>query len=84
MELVNVEIKDTVTGTRRYATFKDTRTGEESVMDFGTLLLTPEQQQRELYKDSGLTDQDVNLITNSAIINLHKEIKLNKYFLKLF
>ena len=60
MQLVNVEIRDTVNGTRRYATFRDTRTGEESVMDFGTLLVTPEQQQREIYRDSDLIDKDVN------------------------
>ena len=59
MQLVNVEVKDTVTGTRRYATFRDTKTGQESVMDFGTLLLTPEQQAREIYKDSDLVDKDV-------------------------
>jgi hypothetical protein len=28
-------------------------------MDFGTLLLTPEQQQREIYKNSDLVDKDV-------------------------
>ena len=59
MQLVNVEVKDTVTGTRRYATFRDKKTGEESVMDFGTLLLTPEQEAREIYKDSDLVDKDV-------------------------
>ena len=60
MQLINVEIKDTVSGTRRYATFRDRKTGEEVVMDFGTLLLTPEQQTREIYKDSDLVDKDVN------------------------
>jgi hypothetical protein len=60
LKLVNVEIKDTVNGTRRYATFRDMKSGEEHVMDFGTLLLTPEQKPRDLYKDSGLTDENVN------------------------
>ena len=60
MQLINVEIKDTVSGTRRYATFRDRKSGEEVVMDFGTLLLTPEQQTRQLYKDSDLVDKDVN------------------------
>ena len=60
MQLINVEIKDTVSGTRRYATFRDRKSWEEVVMDFGTLLLTPEQQTRQLYKDSDLVDKDVN------------------------
>jgi hypothetical protein len=60
MKLVNVEIKDTITGARRYATFRDVKTGGEVVMDFGTLLLTPEQQQREIYNNSDLVDKDVN------------------------
>jgi len=59
MQLINVEIKETVNGTRRYATFRDLKTGSEVVMDFGTLLLTPEQKTRELYRDSDLVDQDV-------------------------
>lgn len=60
MQLVNVEVKETVSGMRRYATFRDVRNGEETVMDFGTLLLTPEQQKREIYKNSDLVDEDVN------------------------
>ena len=48
MQLINVEIKETVNGTRRYATFRDLKTGSEVDMDFGTLLLTPEQKTREL------------------------------------
>ena len=60
MQLVNVEIKETVNGIRRYATFKDLKNGSEVVMDFGTLLLTPEHKTRELYKDSDLVDKDVN------------------------
>lgn len=59
MKLVNVEIKETVNGIRRYATFKDLKTDSEVVMDFGTLLLTPEHKTRELYNDSDLIDQDV-------------------------
>ena len=59
MQLVNVEIKETVNGTRRYATFKDLKTDSEVVMDFGTLLLTPEHKTREIYKDSDLVDKDV-------------------------
>jgi len=59
MQLTNVEIKETVNGTRRYATFRDLKTGSEVVMDFGTLLLTPEQKTRELYRGSDLVDQDV-------------------------
>ena len=68
MQLVNVEVKETVNGTRRYATFKDLKNGSEVVMDFGTLLLTPEQKTRELFKESDLVDQDVNIYT----INLTK------------
>ena len=59
MQLTNVEVKETVNGTRRYATFMDLKTGSEVVMDFGTLLLTPEHKPRELYKESNLVDQDV-------------------------
>lgn len=59
MQLVNVEIKETVNGTRRYATFKDLKNGSEVVMDFGTLLLTPEHKTRELFRDSDLVDNDV-------------------------
>jgi len=59
MQLTNVEIKETVNGTRRYATFRDLKSGSEVVMDFGTLLLTPEHKTRELYRDSDLVDQDV-------------------------
>lgn len=61
MNLVNVEVKETITGLRRYATFRD-KNGQESVMEFGTLLLTPEQQTREIYKNSDLVDKDVNKI----------------------
>jgi hypothetical protein len=67
MKLVNVEIKDTVTGPRRHATFRDVKTGAEVVMDFGTLLLTPEQQQREIYRNSDLVDSDVNKNKNLNI-----------------
>jgi len=59
MQLVNVEIKETVNGTRRYATFKDLKSNSEVVMDFGTLLLTPEHKTRELYNNSDLIDKDV-------------------------
>lgn len=61
MQLVNVELKETVNGTRRYATFKDLKNGSEVVMDFGTLLLSPEHKTRELYKGSDLVDQDVKI-----------------------
>lgn len=64
MQLVNVEVKETVNGTRRYATFKDLKNGSEVVMDFGTLLLTPEHKTRELYRDSDLVDKDVKLFKN--------------------
>ncbi len=65
MQLVNVEIKETVSGTRRYATFRDLKNGSDVVMDFGTLLLTPEHKTRDLYKDSNLVDKDViNFIQN--------------------
>jgi len=59
MQLVNVEVKETVDGTRRYATFRDLKNGSEVVMDFGTLLLTPEHKTRELYRDSDLVNKDV-------------------------
>jgi hypothetical protein len=60
MELINVEVKETVNGTRRYATFRDAKSGSEVTMDFGTLLVTPEHKPRALYKESGLVDKDVN------------------------
>lgn len=59
MQLVNVEVKETISGMRRYATFRDIRNGNESVMDFGTLLLTPEQKTREIYNNSDLVDEEV-------------------------
>ena len=59
MELVNVEIKEGDHGTRRYAYFKDLKTGSDVTLDFGTLLVTPEHKTRELYKNSDLVDQDV-------------------------
>jgi hypothetical protein len=60
MQLENVEIKETSNGTKRYATFRDLNTNSEVVIDFGTLLLTPEHKTREVYKDSDLVDKDVN------------------------
>jgi hypothetical protein len=70
MQLVNVEIKETVNGTRRYATFIDLKTGSQVVMDFGTLLLTPEQKTRELYKDTDLIDKDVIYIKNKFFLRI--------------
>jgi len=60
MQLTNVEIKETVNGMRRYATFKDMKTGSDVTMDFGTLLLTPEHKTREIYNNSDLVDNKVN------------------------
>lgn len=60
MQLTNVEVKETVNGTKRHATFKDLKSGSEVVMDFGTLLLSPEHKTRELYKESDLVDEDVS------------------------
>lgn len=59
MELKNVEVKETVNGFKRYATFKDLKSGSDVTMDFGTLLLTPEHKPRALYKESGLTNEEV-------------------------
>lgn len=70
LQLTNVEIQETVNGTRRFATFKDLKTGSEVVMDFGTLLLTPEHKPRELYKDTDLVDQDVYLKID--FLRIHK------------
>ena len=59
MQLVNVEIKESDHGVRRYAHFKDLKTNSDVTLDFGTLLVTPEHQPRALYNNSGLTDENV-------------------------
>lgn len=59
MELVNVEVKQTHTGYARKAFFKDIATGSTVEMNFGTLLLTPNNKKRDLYKSNDITDEDV-------------------------
>lgn len=59
MELVNVEVKQTLNGYSRKAYFKDSATGSQIEMNFGTLLLTPNNKKRELYMNNDIADEDV-------------------------
>lgn len=66
MELTNVEVTPTYNGYKRVATFKDLKTGSEVQMNFGTLLTTPENKKREIYKNNDLADEDVRRSFNTG------------------
>lgn len=57
MELVDINITDTINGTSRIATFKDLKTGTNVEMQFGTLLLTPDNKKRQLYENNDIADE---------------------------
>ena len=58
-ELVNIEIEEKhVNATKRYATFKCKETGKEMRLQFGSLLLTPNNKKRECYESNDITDKD--------------------------
>jgi hypothetical protein len=59
MELVNVEVKETTFGFTRYAYFKDTKTGSEIRMTFGSLLVTPKSEKRKIYENNDIADENV-------------------------
>jgi hypothetical protein len=64
MELVNIEVKQTINGLRREATFRDIKTGQTSTMNFGTFVTTPTNKKREIYNNNDLADEDVYFILN--------------------
>jgi hypothetical protein len=64
MELVNVELKQTYYGFERVAVFKDLKTGQEVRMNFGSLLVTPKSQKREMYEGNDIADEDVSIYIN--------------------
>jgi hypothetical protein len=68
MELVNVEVKETYTGYKRTAFFKDLATGSEVEMNFGTLLLTPNNKKRQLYMNNDVANKDVSIKYNTIFI----------------
>lgn len=59
MELVKLDVKDTLEGLKRRATFKDLKTGQEVTMDFGTFLTTPKNKKRSIYDNNDLADEHV-------------------------
>lgn len=64
-ELENVEIVDKgINAKARYATFKNTKTGESMRIQFGTLLLTPNNKKRECFNNNDITDEDGQVKVN--------------------
>ncbi len=59
MELVKLDVKETYSGLRREATFKDLKTGQTVTMDFGTFLTTPANKKRKIYEGNNLSDEHV-------------------------
>jgi len=69
-EITDVEIVEkSPNATYRYATFKNKETGEEMRLQFGTLLLTPNNKKRTLYENNDLTNE-------------HGEVTVNPYTLQ--
>jgi|LauGreDrversion4_2_1035121.scaffolds.fasta_scaffold136926_2 hypothetical protein len=62
MELVGIDVKQTVNGLSRLATFKDLKSGQNVTMNFGTFLTTPKSRKRELYNNNDIADEDVVFI----------------------
>lgn len=57
-KLTNVEvIQAGVNSVKRYATFTCSETGKEMRLQFGTLVLTPENKKRKLYESNDITDK---------------------------
>lgn len=65
LKLVDVKVTKEISGYKRHAYFIDTKTGQEIRMDFGSLLLTPENQKRELYLNNDIADEHVKTLFNS-------------------
>lgn len=64
-ELTNIEVNETgVNAKNRYATFRNTETGQEMRMPFGTLLLTPENKKNILYENNDLADSTGQVTVN--------------------
>jgi sulfide:quinone oxidoreductase len=63
-KLVDVEVSQHLYGYKRIAVFKNTQTGEEMRLNFGTLLLTPENKKREIYEGNDLADKDGQVTVN--------------------
>ena len=63
-KLLNVEVKDQIYGTDRFAYFKNEKTGEEIKLRFGSFLLSPENKKREIYEGNDIADEHVYLILN--------------------
>lgn len=59
MELVKVDVQNTLQGLRREATFRDLKTNELVTMNFGTLLATPTNKKRKIYEGNNLADEHV-------------------------
>jgi len=70
LELQRIEVNDTYNGPRRQAYFRDVRTGQEVVMDFGTFLTTPANQRRKIFENNDLADEHVRIKNNSKINKL--------------
>jgi len=59
MTLVNIEVKETLEGLKRRATFKDSKTGSLVEMDFGTFLTTPSNVKRKIFENNDIADEHV-------------------------
>ncbi len=60
MELTNINVEETlVGGTKRQATFRDTATGQDVTIDFGTFLTTPANKKRQMYEGNDIADEHV-------------------------
>ena len=63
-ELTNIEvIEKGINSTLRYATFKNSK-GEEMRHQFGTLLLSPNNVKRDIYKNNDLADEHGQVTVN--------------------
>jgi hypothetical protein len=64
-EITNVEIVEKCpNSTIRYATFKNKATGEEMRLQFGSLLLTPNNTKRQLFKSNDIADESGQVLVN--------------------
>lgn len=64
MELVKIDVKETLEGWRREAYFKDLKTGKTEIMNFGTFLTTPANKKRQIYENNDLADEHGQVLVN--------------------
>lgn len=56
-EITNIEIQQGINSVNRYATFKNTKSGETMRLLFGSIVLTPENKKRDIYKNNEIADE---------------------------